>query len=295
MSHTKKSFAGAGIGIIIFIFCYKLLPPPDGSSLSLRTLWLLSCPVTVCVLGFIIAAIAGLITWKRSVFIGVLSSFIFFGSIIYASCCLVFPDELKTVYTRFYVQEKKVEQAKNAEKRDKAIKKAIEENIQEQKRIPKPVMEKGPLKLVIKEAVPDDKKKSVKVISTKNIPDDKKTASEEKPLKETSSEKIEYSSNSPFDYGAEELGGYFPVKGNHHLPDVSIKGILILVDGESVAALRLKNKKRSFYVREGNVIRFHEEKTNKKASEVYLQVRKIKNNEVEIIQQQRPDKIIIIR
>ncbi|MDD5727463.1 MAG: hypothetical protein PHV59_02765 [Victivallales bacterium] len=301
MTNTKKSFAGAGIGIIIFTLCYRLLPPPVGSAWGLRALWFLSCPLAVCLLGLLIFGTAGLITRKLSVFVAGLSSFIFFGAIIYAACCLVFPDGLRAVYTGVYIREKKAEQTEKTEKRNEAIKKAIEENIQEQKKIPKPVMENEPLKLVIKESPPVEEKPvpekdpQGKKLAAKKDMQEEKTISEKKIQGKKAVEEINYDNNSPFDYGAEELGGYFPLKGDHTLPDVSIKGILTLADGEAVAALRLKDKKRSFYVREGNVIRFHEENANKKTSEVYLQVRKIKNNEVEIIQQQRPDKIIIIR
>jgi hypothetical protein len=184
---------------------------------------------------------------------------------------LVFSDELKAIYTQFYIKEKK---AKRVEKRNKEIQKTIEKNIKEQKNIPKPIIEKKPLKLVIEESAPKKKKVTSKP------------------------GKVQISDNgggNPFDYGADELGGYIPIKGQHMLPDVSIKGILTLEGGESVAALRLKDKKRSFYVRKGNVIRLQNKKTNKNISEIYLQVREIKDNEVEIVQQQRPDKVIIIR
>jgi hypothetical protein len=295
MSHTRKSFAGVGIGIIIFILCYHLLPPPPGSSFDFRAFWLLACPVAVSLLGLVIFAPASLIAREKTVFVAGWSAFIFLGAIIYASCCLFFPDELKAAYTGIYIREKKAGQAAKIEKRDEAIKKAVEENIQEQKKIPKPVMEKEPLKLIIKETAPvlaeTVPEKTVKKTVKKTVQQNER----ENVQKKTVAENVNYDSGSPFDYGAEELGGYFPLNGEHIIPDVSIKGILTLNDGEAVAALSLKNSKRSFYVREGNVIRLQEEKSNKKVSEIYLQVRKIKNNEVEIIQQQRPDKIIIIR
>lgn len=276
MTHKKKSFAGAGIGIIIFILCYRLLPPPEGSSLSFRAFWLLACPLGTSGLGLIIFGIAGLISRSITVFLAGLSSFILFASVIYASCCFVFSDELKAIYTKIYIKE---ERAERVEKRDKAIRKAIEENIEEQKKIPKPAIEQKPLKLVFEKAAPEKNENAQKPITSVK----------------TISPKHDDGSGSPFDYGADELGGYIPIKGQHMIPDVSIKGILTLENGESVAALQLKNKKRSFYVRKGNVIRIQDKKENKKLSEIYLQVREIKENEVEIIQQQRPDKVIIIR
>jgi hypothetical protein len=282
MTHRRKSFAGAGIGIIIFVLCYRLLPPPSGSGTGLKALWLLTCPVSACVAGGIIFGITGLIARSTKIFIGGLSSFIFLSSIIYVSCCLIFPEELRAFYTRFYIREEK---AIKAEKRSKEIKEAIKENIKEQKTIPKPLIEKKPLKLVIKEEVTPEKD-----ISKESAGKENKTIAVTKKIP-----KKDDGSGNPFDYGADELGGYIPIKGNHMLPDVSIKGILTLEDGESVAALRLKDKKRSFYVRKGNVIRIQDKKENKSMSEIYLQVREIKNNEVEIIQQQRPDKVIIIR
>ena len=282
MTHRRKSFVGAGIGIIIFVLCYRLLPPPSGSGMGFKAFWLLSCPLAVCVSGGVIFGITGGIARSARIFIGGLSSFIFLSSIIYASCCLIFPEELRAFYTRFYIREKK---AVKVEKRNKEIKEAIKESIKEQKTIPQPVIEKKPLKLVIKEEVDPEKAISKESVGEKNKI---VTAKKKNPQKDDGS-------GNPFDYGADELGGYIPIKGDHVLPDVSIKGILTLGNGESVAALRLKDKKRSFYVRKGNVIRIQDKKENKKMSEVYLQVREIKGNEVEIIQQQRPDKVIIIR
>lgn len=279
--------------MIIFIFCYRILPPPEGCSLSLRAFWLLFCPGLAVVAGLVIFGIAGLIARSVTVFAGGLSSFIFFSAIIYASCCLALPDEIKAVYTRIYIREEK---AGRIEKRDKEIEKAIEKNIEKQKTIPKALLEKQPLKLVIKETSGTTPSKKETQEQVKNqVENQVKSAKETGIAVKSSDKKNDDGSGSPFDYGADELGGYIPVKGQKVLPDVSIKGILTLQNGESVAALCLKDKKRSFYVRKGNVIRLQDKKSDNNISEIYLQVREIKDNEVEIIQQQRPDKVIIIR
>ncbi len=101
---------------------------------------------------------------------------------------------------------------------------------------------------------------------------------------------------SPFNYGAEELGGYVPLKGQRLLTDIRIKGILELAGKEPVAVLELRNSNKTFYVKKDDVIRLNEGNgKNKGIAEVYLQVVSISKNEVEIIQQQRPDKVIIVR
>lgn len=278
MTHQKKSFVGAGIGIIIFILCYRLLSPPSGSSLGLRVLWLCLCPVAVSLAGLVIFGIAGLLSRSIKVFTAGLSSFIFSGSILYAVCCLSFPVEIKMLYTRMYLHENKTKRVAN---RNKEIKKAIEQNIKEQKNIPQASMATKPLKLIIdKLPVPQNKKTVSKVIQV---------AANIQPKVNSDG------SGNPFNYGADELGNYIPMKGQHIIPEIAIKGILTLENNESVAALKLKNQPRAFYVRKGNVIRLQSANGNKKTSEIYLQIRNIKNNEVEIIQQQRPDKVIIIR
>ena len=283
MKNQRKSFIRAGIGIIIFILCYRLLPPPPGSSLGLRAFWLCVCPLVTSLAGLVIFGIVGLLFKSTKVFATGLSSFIVVAAILYAVICIVFPIEIKLLYTKMYLRGEKAERVA---KRDNKIKKAIEKNMEKQKDIPLPVIETKPLKLVIEESpVPQNEKVAKTVIPSKTFqapPAKKKKISTD-------------GTGNPFNYGADELGGYIPIKGEHMLLNVSIKGIITLEDGESVAALKLQNKTRAFFVRKGNVIRLQEKNVNKKVSEIYLQVRNIKNNEVEIIQQQRPDKVIIIR
>jgi hypothetical protein len=100
---------------------------------------------------------------------------------------------------------------------------------------------------------------------------------------------------SPFNYGAEELGDYVPLTGQKMVADIAIKGIIAVKGEAPVAILELKNSKKSFFVRKGNVIRLQERGGNESISDVYLQIKEIKENEVEIVQQQRPDKVIIVR
>jgi hypothetical protein len=139
------------------------------------------------------------------------------------------------------------------------------------------------------------KKPDLQVVDVSPEPAPEPTAQPVRATEKT--EKIEETEKdfSPFNYGAEELGGYTPLRGQRTLTDISIKAILRLEGQEPVAVLELRNTKKTFLVRKGDVVRLHDVKDANSIAEVYLQVVNIGKYEVEIIQQQRPDKVIIVR
>ncbi|MBN2641499.1 MAG: hypothetical protein JXR78_07595 [Victivallales bacterium] len=151
----------------------------------------------------------------------------------------------------------------------------------------KPVEVPAPSSPKTKTAKPD-----LQVVDVSPEPAQKPTA---QPVKATEKTEKAEEDFSPFNYGAEELGGYTPLRGQRTLTDISIKAILRLNGQEPVAVLELRNTKKTFLVRKGDVVRLHDVKDANSIAEVYLQVVNIGKYEVEIIQQQRPDKVIIVR
>ena len=65
---------------------------------------------------------------------------------------------------------------------------------------------------------------------------------------------------------------------------------------EPIAILYSQESNRSYYIKKSDVIRVSSKASNGSLStEVYLVVKDVRDNEVELIQQERPDKVIIIR
>ena len=100
----------------------------------------------------------------------------------------------------------------------------------------------------------------------------------------------------PFDYGAPGLDDYNRVGGRKPLNGVTVKGIIKVGADAPVAILQIEGNDRVVQVRKGNVIRVQGGKNNDGSiGEVYLKVQDIRDDEVEITRQERPDQVIIIR
>lgn len=100
----------------------------------------------------------------------------------------------------------------------------------------------------------------------------------------------------PFHYAMAGTDDYLPTQNSKQVPRIIIRGIIRTEDREPLAVLQLSDTNENFYVRKGNVIRVnHPQKGNAGMNEVYLQVKSIRDDEVEIIQQERPDRVIIVR
>ena len=100
----------------------------------------------------------------------------------------------------------------------------------------------------------------------------------------------------PFQYAHAGWESYMPAQNSQSASGVVVKGIIRLEGREPLAILHLSDSDKSFYVGKGDVIRV----TQKSAGaggmgETYLQVKDIRDHEVEIIQQERPDRVIIVR
>ena len=65
---------------------------------------------------------------------------------------------------------------------------------------------------------------------------------------------------------------------------------------EPIAILYSQESNRSYYIKKSDVIRVSSKASSGSlCTEVYLVVKDVRDNEVELIQQERPDKVIIIR
>lgn len=113
--------------------------------------------------------------------------------------------------------------------------------------------------------------------------------------KELSRELRELGGGDPFRYSISGTDDYMPTAGNKSVSGIAVKGIVRLKGKESVALLQLADSGRSFYVRKGNVIHVTNPKSGASATETYLQVKEIRDDEVEVIQKERPDRVIIVR
>jgi len=287
MEYHRKNFVLSGIGLIIFILCYQLFAPPGGSTLGLRTFWLCAPPVATLLAGGVIGVILGLVTQSGKKALHCVSILIFVGALLYAAGCLIFPLKIKDFY---FITYKKIVKEQKQEKQNSEIKETIRDIQQENKNIPEPSLQKKPLTLVMNIKGKKDQK-----VTVKDKQPETKTAKKADPPSPALFNINYEGTGNPFDYGADELGGYIPLKDQKLLTDIVIKGIITLKGEEPVAILELKKNKKSFFVRKGNVIRLQEAGGDNNISEVYLQVKSIKEHEVEIVQQQRPDKVIIIR
>lgn len=121
----------------------------------------------------------------------------------------------------------------------------------------------------------------------------------EKPIAKTEAKKPsaeDIGKGDPFHYAMAGTDDYLPTQNNKSVPRIIIRGIIRTEGREPLAVLQLSDTNENFYVRKGNVIRVnHPQKGSTGMNEVYLQVKSIRDDEVEIIQQERPDRVIIVR
>lgn len=100
----------------------------------------------------------------------------------------------------------------------------------------------------------------------------------------------------PFSYATACTGDFSPLSGNKHVGTISVKGIIHIESEEPKAILHIKDTDRVHYVSKNSVVRVSTiGKKGATPSEAYIVVQDIRNDEVELIQMERPDKIIIIR
>ncbi|QSH41215.1 hypothetical protein P0136_09200 [Lentisphaerota bacterium ZTH] len=278
MSKNKNNFVCAGIAVITFILCYRFNVLPSGASLQLKLLWLMGPFLTAALLSFGISAVTGLIARSSRLIIPVGCASLLICSLIFAALNLFMADSLKNFILHFYKTEKK---AIAVAKADKAIKKAVKEIRKEDRDMPEPQMYQ-PLKVVLdsREKQPGNKQSRSKLLPV---------------IKQKTEIAFPEGCGSPFDYGASELNQYETIKDQKLLTEISIKGIISVKGREPVAILELQKNKKAFFVRKGNVVRLQERARDNNVTEIYLQIKNIKEHEVEIVQQQRPDKVIIVR
>lgn len=105
----------------------------------------------------------------------------------------------------------------------------------------------------------------------------------------------ELGAGDPFRYSVSGTDDYTPASNQRVVSGIVVKGIVRLSGQEPVALLLLSDLNRSFYVRKGSVIRASNPKNGSAATETYLQVKDIRDDEVEVIQKERPDRVIIVR
>ncbi len=100
----------------------------------------------------------------------------------------------------------------------------------------------------------------------------------------------------PFNYSVSGIGEFSPGSGGKPVGIITVKGIIRLKGQEPMAILHIKDSERSYYVKRGNVIRINAQaKTGNLIKEAYIIVKEVRDDEVEVVQQERPDKVIIIR
>ncbi|MFA6814760.1 MAG: hypothetical protein WCS73_00500 [Lentisphaeria bacterium] len=100
----------------------------------------------------------------------------------------------------------------------------------------------------------------------------------------------------PFRFLASDAGDFSPLSNEKSVGNITVKGMIRIKDQEPMVILQIDNTGKNYYVKTGNVIRVHEKsKTGSVVSESYIVVKSIRNDEVELIQQERPDKVIIVR
>lgn len=103
-------------------------------------------------------------------------------------------------------------------------------------------------------------------------------------------------SGDPFSYSISGADDFSPLNSGVQVGQISIKGIIQYENQEPIALLQLNDTGRSYYVKKGNVIRIHtKSKSGNLVTEAYIVVRNIRDDEVELIQQERPDKVIFVR
>lgn len=101
----------------------------------------------------------------------------------------------------------------------------------------------------------------------------------------------------PFNYANGDFGNYVPVDNTPLTIEVLVKAIVIPNDGKAIAIIEIPEQNKIYRVKKGDAIRLKTKPQNNKpvTTETYLQIKEIREAEVEIIQQQRPDQVIIIR
>lgn len=132
----------------------------------------------------------------------------------------------------------------------------------------------------VPKAKPIEKKKAEPAVKTEKV------SAEEKAL----------GIGDPFAYANSTSGDYTPMSGSKNVGSITVRGIIRMEGEEPKAILHLKDSDRVHYVSKNSVVRIST-KAQKGTSpaEAYIVVKDIRNDEVELIQLERPDKVIIIR
>lgn len=101
----------------------------------------------------------------------------------------------------------------------------------------------------------------------------------------------------PFSYASSSAtGDYTPLSGNRSVGSITVKGIICMAGEEPKAILHLKESDRVHYVTRNSVVRVSTgKKKGTTPSEAYIVVKEIRDDEVELIQLERPDRVIIVR
>ena len=100
----------------------------------------------------------------------------------------------------------------------------------------------------------------------------------------------------PFVYAGTGNGEFSPFSGNRHVGFIAVRGIIHIEGEEPKAILHLKESDRVHYVSKGSVVRVNSrDGKSTSPAEAYIVVKDIRDDEVELIQLERPDKVIIIR
>lgn len=101
---------------------------------------------------------------------------------------------------------------------------------------------------------------------------------------------------NPFSYSSSGAGDYRSLSKERPIGQISVKGIIRMSGDEPIAILYSQESNRSYYIKKSDVIRVSSKASSGSlCTEVYLVVKDVRDNEVELIQQERPDKVIIIR
>lgn len=129
-------------------------------------------------------------------------------------------------------------------------------------------------------AVPVVKKKTETAVKTEKVSEEEKSLGV----------------GDPFAYANSSSGDYTPMSGTKNVGAITVKGI-IRIEGEAPKAiLHLKDSDRVHYVSKDSVVRVSTKSAKGSSpAEAYIVVKDIRNDEVELIQLERPDKVIIIR
>ena len=90
---------------------------------------------------------------------------------------------------------------------------------------------------------------------------------------------------------------FVEIHGERHIFQPVIVGFVRLKGTAPVAILHLKDTGRNYYVSRGDVIRITENggKSAAPLTEAYVVIKDVRDEEVELVQQERPDKVIIVR